>query len=165
MIKGPDVFLKVIEMIKPRIPELFILLSGPARGYVKAGLERLGVPYRHVFLEHYPEVGQLFQTLDVYVVASRQEGGPKAILESMASGVPLVTTHVGQAMDLVRHGENGWMVAVDDAEGLAHWTEYVISHRSSIVDVLREGRETAEDNSYEAQIPLWERFMRGFVEW
>ena len=163
--KGPDVFLKTIEILKPRVPELFVLLSGPARGYVKADLEQLGVPYRYCFLEHYPEVGHLYQALDVYVVASRQEGGPRAVLESMASGVPLVTTRVGQAMDMVRHDENGWMVEVDDAEGLAHWGEYVISHRSSLSDVLRNGRQTAEANSYEAQIPLWKHFMRGFVEW
>ena len=165
LVKGPDVFLKAIELLKPRIPELFVLLSGPARGYIKAGLEQLGVPYRHYFLKHYPEVGRLFQALDVYIVASRQEGGPKAVLEAMASGVPLVTTRVGQAMDLVRHGENGWMVEVEDAEGLVHWAEYVISHRSSLSDVLRNGRQMAEANSYEAQIPLWKHFMRGFVEW
>jgi glycosyltransferase involved in cell wall biosynthesis len=164
LIKGPDVFLETIEILKSRIPELFVLLSGPARGYVKAGLERLGVPYRHYYLSDYPEIGQLFQTLDVYLVPSRQEGGPKAVLESMASGVPLVTTRVGQATDLVQHGQNGWLVDVEDAEGLAHWTEYAITHQSELNSILRHGRQTAETNSYEAQIPLWRDFMRGFVE-
>lgn len=65
LIKGPDVFLKTIEILKPRIPELFVLLSGPARGFVKQGLERLGVPYCHCFLERYPEIGQLFQAWDI----------------------------------------------------------------------------------------------------
>jgi len=45
----------------------------------------------------------MLQALDLYIVASREEGEPKAILESMASGVPLVTTEVGQAMDFVEH--------------------------------------------------------------
>lgn len=163
-IKGPDVFLKTLELLKPRIPELFVLLSGPARGYVKRGLERLGIPYRHHFLDNYPQVGELFQALDIYIVASRQEGGPKAILEAMASGVPLVTTRAGQAMDLVQHGQNAWMVAVEDAEGLAHWAEYAITHQNSLNDILSQGRQTAEANSYAAQIPLWRDFMRGFVE-
>jgi len=164
LIKGPDVFLKTIEILRPRIPELFVLLSGPARGYVKCGLERLGVPYRHYFLKHYPEVGELFQALDAYIVSSRQEGGPKAILESMASGVPLVTTRVGQAMDLVVHHQNGWMVDVEDAEGLAYWAAYAITHRSSLEHVLHQGRETAEANSYKSQMPLWRNFMKEFVE-
>jgi glycosyltransferase involved in cell wall biosynthesis len=163
-IKGPDVFLKTIEILKSRVPELFVLLSGPARGYIKAGLERLGVPYRHYFLANYLEVAQLYQALDVYLVASRQEGGPKAVLESMASGIPLVTTRVGQAMDLVRHGQNGWLAEVEDAEGLAHWAEYALAHQSELAPVLHQGQQTAEANSYKAQIPLWRVFMRGFVE-
>lgn len=164
LVKGPDIFLQTLEILKEKIPELFVLLSGPARGYVKAGLDRLKVPYKHLYLKSYPEVGQLFQALDLYLVTSRQEGGPKAVLEAMASGVPLVTTRVGQAMDLVRPGENGWMVESEDVEGLAHWVEYVLGHPSGLSGVLAEGRLTAEANSYEAQLPLWRNFMRGFVD-
>lgn len=164
-IKGPDVLLKVIEMLRPRVPGLFVLLSGPARGYVKAGLEKLNVPYRYIHLRYYPEVGRLFQALDLYLVTAREEGGPKAVLETMASGVPLVTTRVGQAMDLVRHGENGWIVDVGDTEGLAHWAEYAIAHRDTapVEKAVAAGRETAEANTYERQVPLWREFMRGFV--
>lgn len=164
LIKGPDIFLQAMEQLHSRIPELFVLLSGPARGHVKTGLERLGIPYCHVFLEHYPDIGQLYQALDLYMVTSRQEGGPKAVLESMASGVPLVTTRVGQAMDLVRHGENGWMVEVEDVEGLAHWTEFAIQHRESLSGVIEHAYQTASEHTYEAQVPLWREFMRGFVE-
>jgi glycosyltransferase involved in cell wall biosynthesis len=163
LIKGPDVFLNAVALLQQRIPELFVLLSGPARGYVKAGLERLRVPYKHLYLSAYPEVGQLFQALDVYLVASRQEGGPKAVLEAMASGVPLVTTRVGQAMDLVQHEENGWMVASEDAEGLAYWAAEALTRSTRTAAVLIRGRRTAEANTYEAQLPLWRSFMQGFV--
>ena len=43
----------------------------------------------------------------------------------MATRVPLVTTRVGQAADLVRHGENGWMVEPEDVDGLVEWTLHV----------------------------------------
>jgi glycosyltransferase involved in cell wall biosynthesis len=163
LIKGPDVFLKTIAILKQRIPELFVLLSGPARGYVKTGLERLQVPFKHFYLSSYPEVGQLFQALDVYLVTSRQEGGPKAVLEAMASGVPLVTTRVGQAMDLVQHEGNGWMVDSEDADGLAFWAEVAVTQSTHTAEVLTRGRRTAEANTYESQLPLWRKFMEGFV--
>lgn len=162
-VKGPDVFLKTVEILKSRIPELWVLLSGPSRGFVKAELERIGVPYRHIFLEHYPDIGQLYQVLDLYIITSRQEGGPKAVLESMASGVPLVTTRVGQAMDLVQHGQNAWMVDVDDVQGLAYWAEYVLQHHTTIEHVRQQGYHTARANAYDAQIPLWQAFLQGFV--
>ena len=65
------------------------------------------------------ELGRAYHALDVYLVPSRQEGGPKAVLESMATGVPLVTTRVGQAQELVEDGRNGLLVGVDDSEALA----------------------------------------------
>jgi glycosyltransferase involved in cell wall biosynthesis len=144
-----------------------VLLTGPSRGYVKAGLERLNIPYRHLYLKDYPEIGQIFSALDLYLVTSRQEGGPKAILESMASGVPLVTTRVGQAMDLVRHAENAWMVDVEDANSLAHWAHYVYQNQGNdkLESVLQNGRATAQANTYDQLIPLWRNFMKGFVEW
>jgi glycosyltransferase involved in cell wall biosynthesis len=164
LIKGPDIFLKTIEQLKSRLPQLFILLSGPARGYVKKGLEQLRVPYRHLMLKHYAEVAQLYQAIDLCLVTSRQEGGPKAVLEAMASGVPLVTTRVGQAMDIVRHKENGFMVEVQDVEGLAHWSQWILEHQSEMNLVLKNGRQTAGENTYERQVPAWRTFMDGFVE-
>ena len=163
MIKGPDVFVDTLAQIKQSMPELFVLLSGPARGYVRNGLEQRGIPYRHIYLDDYPRIGELYQTLDVYLVTSRQEGGPKGILESMASGVPLVTTRVGQGMDLVRHGENGWMVEVEDVEGLAYYAKMALNGDYDRQSILSAGSKTAHENSYEAQIELWRAFMNGFV--
>jgi glycosyltransferase involved in cell wall biosynthesis len=163
LVKGPDVLLRAVEALHARVPELFVLLSGPARGYVRQGLERLGVPCHHVYLPDYAGVAELYQALDLYLVGSRQEGGPKAVLESMCSGVPLVTTRVGQAMDLVRHGENGWMVEPGDAEGLAHWAHHVAQGRGGMDGVLRSARRTAELHDYAAQAPLWARLLDGFV--
>lgn len=166
LIKGPDVFLQTLETLKASIPELFVLLTGPARGYVKTGLERLGIPYRHLFVKDYPEIGRLFPALDVYLVTARQEGGPKAMLEAMASGVPLVTTRVGQAMDLVRSGENGWLAEIGDADELARWVRHVYQNPGpGLETVLKNGRATAEAHTYASQVPLWREFMQGFVEW
>ena len=94
-----------------------MLLTGPARGYVRRELERRSVPHVHRLLPTRDELTTAYHALDAYVVASRQEGGPKSILESMATGVPLVTTRAGQAPDLVVDGENGILVDVEDADG------------------------------------------------
>lgn len=165
LIKGPDVFLAALEILKKDVSDVFVLLSAPARGYVKHGLEKMNIPYKHVVVKSYPDIAKLFHALDVYLVASRQEGGPKSILESMSSGVPIVSTRAGQAMDLIRHGENGWMVNVEDAAGLARSLfEVREMDQDALQTILRNGRATAEANSYESQFPLWVDFMKGFVE-
>jgi glycosyltransferase involved in cell wall biosynthesis len=163
-IKGPDVMLAALELLHRRVPELHVLLSGAARGYVCAGLERLGIPYRHRVLERYADVPGLYAALDAYVVPSRQEGGPKGVFEAMAAGVPVVTTRVGQAMDVVRHGENAWMVEVDDVEGLASWLGHIASRPPELETVLTAAEETAAAHDYDRLLPLWDGFFDALVE-
>jgi glycosyltransferase involved in cell wall biosynthesis len=161
LVKGPDVLLAALERLRELVPELTLLLSGPARGFVRSGLERLGIPFVHVQPAGYAEVASLYHALDAYLVTSRQEGGPRAVLEAMATGVPLVSTRVGQATDLVRHGENGWLADVGDAETLAGLVAVAASAGSTVRD---EARRTAEAHRHGAQLPLWHAFMDGFVE-
>jgi glycosyltransferase involved in cell wall biosynthesis len=164
MVKGPDIFLKTISILKNSIPEIFVLLSGPARGYVKKGLEELKIPYKHIFLKDYSKIGSLYHCLDIYMVTSRQEGGPKAVLESMASGVPLVTTRVGQAMDLVRHEQNGMMTNIEDTEALVYACKRILDDSRLREKIIQNVAQTAKANTYNAHIPLWKKFFTGFVD-
>jgi glycosyltransferase involved in cell wall biosynthesis len=162
LIKGPDILLDVCERLVRDVPELLVLLTGPARGFVAAGLTRLGIPFHRALLPDLDAVARAYRAVDVCLVTSRDEGGPKAVLESMATGVPLVTTRVGQAADLVRTGENGWVCDVEDSEGLA---EACLGVASGVApEVLDAARETAEACSWEALTPRWEALFRGFVE-
>jgi glycosyltransferase involved in cell wall biosynthesis len=161
-VKGPDILVSALERIRDRVPDLVVLLTGPARGYVRVALEGLGIPYRHVLAGSRAELARAYHALDVYLVASRQEGGPKAVLESMAAGVPLVSTRVGQATELVEHGRNGWLVDVEDAEALA---EYAVGVHDGAGAALREaGRSTAEAYPLERLDPRWAELLAGFVE-
>ena len=165
LIKGPDVFLAVVERLRARIPEIAVLLTGPARGYVKAGLERLGIAYRHVLLPDIDSVARAYEAIDVCLVTSRDEGGPRAVLEAMATGVPLVSTRVGQAADLVTHDENGWLVPIEDVDGIVDSTCHVFEAAAEELERVRlAGRATAERNSYVALRPRWRDLLDGFVE-
>jgi len=164
LIKGPDVLLEALGRLVKRVPELWVLLTGPARGYVRRGLEARGIPYRHHVYSDYSRLATCYAALDAYLVTSRDEGGPKAVLEALATGTPLVTTPVGQAQDLVRHGENGLMVPSEDAEGLAYWVERAVGDSGLRARLASAGRATAEQNALEAQRPLWRSFFAGWVE-
>src|SRR6188508_1444977 len=164
LIKGPDVLLAVAQRLAEQVPELHFLLTGPARGYVRSGLERLGIPYRHLLLPDVNAVAEMYPAIDVCLVASRDEGGPRAVLESMATRVPLVTTRVGQAADLVRSRENGWMVEPEDVDGLVDAIARIAAAADRELDpVLDAGRRVAEGNGYVALRPRWRNLLEGFV--
>jgi glycosyltransferase involved in cell wall biosynthesis len=159
LVKGPDVFVAAVARLRPRVPELTVLLTGPARGYVRRELERLDVPYRHVLCRSRAEIAEAYRALDVYLVASRQEGGPKAVLEAMASGVPVVSTRVGQAQELIEDGVNGYLVDVEDDEALA-----AAALRAYDGPALTgAGRTTAERFALEQLDGSWAALLEGFV--
>ncbi len=166
-IKGPDVLLEALASCASGSPSCTSSSQGRRAGTSARGSSGSGSPTATASLERYEQIGQLYQALDAYVVPSRQEGGPKGVFEAMASGVPVVTTRVGQAMDLVRHGENAWMVDVDDAEGLAHWLAHVAERPPELPQVIAAGLETAAANTYEAPAPavagVLRRVRRGVV--
>lgn len=125
LIKGPDVFLKVIERLHKEF-KLFVLLTGPSRGYVKQGLDALGVLYHHEILSDYLKIVDFYHCLDLYLVTSREEGGPKVVLEALATGIPLVSTRVGMAPDVIQHGRNGMLADLEDVDMLAEHAARVI---------------------------------------
>lgn len=150
LIKGPDVFCDVLAQLKENGHMIFALLTGPARGYVKNRLEKAGIPYRHDFLASPNDVADYYKASDLYIITSREEGGPKSILESWASGVPLVSTKVGMAPDIVRpflsHGDtegkeelckkNALLCDIEDVEGLADACEAVIEKKINVTAMI-----------------------------
>ena len=99
-------------------------------------------------------------------IASRQEGGPKSILESMATGVPLVTTRAGQAPDLVvgrreraprrRRGRRG--------PGRTGSHASTTTPRSSRGSARRVARTAERDVARARSRPRWEALLEGFAE-
>lgn len=129
---------------------IFVLLSGPARGYVKQRLDAANIPYHHTgFLNHTNDIAKLFPLLDAYLVASRIEGGPKAILESLASGVPLVTTKVGMAPDILTHDQNALLTDTEDSDALSHHILELVNKSEKREILSKEGLALAQNYSWE----------------
>jgi glycosyltransferase involved in cell wall biosynthesis len=144
LIKGPDVFLDVVAKLREQ-EKVFVLLTGPARGYVKRGLDKLGVSYAHRFVEDYRDLVSCYHAIDLYLVTSREEGGPKAIMESMAAGVPLVSTRVGMAPDIIHDGVNGGMTESEDVAGLFERSLAVIRDPDHRAGLIAAGRDSVAD--------------------
>jgi glycosyltransferase involved in cell wall biosynthesis len=149
LIKGPDVFLAAVEDLSRQLP-IFVLLTGPARGYVKKGLERMGIPYRHVFLKDYLDIVSCYHALDLYLMTSREEGGPKSIMESMATEVPIVATRCGMAEDLIVDGENGALASVGDAESVVNQALHLLEDKQRLAAMRARARQDVQSCDWTA---------------
>ncbi len=101
MSKGPDQFLKIIKNMFQENNALKVLLTGKRRNYLITNLKELGIPYYYFEMVSFKELNELYNLLDLYIVSSRVEGGPQAIIECGLSKTPIISTDVGLARDIL----------------------------------------------------------------
>ena len=101
LIKGPDLFIKILEDIKEYNKNLVVVLAGTRRQYVLKNLKKLEIDFKYFEMVDTRELNELYNILDLYIVSSRLEGGPQAILEASITKTPLVSTDVGVASEIL----------------------------------------------------------------
>ncbi len=109
-------------------PEAVLLVvgDGPMLPAVTSLAERLGLAGRIRFAGLRVDVDRILPLLDVFVLPSRTEAFPMALLEAMAAGLPSVCTAVGGVPEMVDDGVTGYLVPVGDQAALtARLTELV----------------------------------------
>ncbi len=122
--KDLDTWLRAAVMISTRIPKARFLLVGDGReGNTQKGLEQLadslGIADRIVFAGYRRNLLSVYAAFDIFLLTSRREGLPNSILESMAMGLPVVTTDVAGAKELVVDKKTGFVLPQGDVDGLA----------------------------------------------
>jgi glycosyltransferase involved in cell wall biosynthesis len=116
-------------------------------GRCRPQLERLatdlGVADRVEFLGTRDDVEELLQRSSAFVLPSRWEGMPNALLEAMACGLPCVATRVSGSEDLIVDGANGLLVTPEEPAALAEALGRVMEDRDFADGLGRRARETA----------------------
>jgi glycosyltransferase involved in cell wall biosynthesis len=122
--KGIDVLLDARAAMQ-RPAELDVFGDGSLRRQLEEQASRLGISVRfHGLVD---DLRDRLLELDVFVLATRAENLPVAILEAMAIGLPVVATRVGGIPELVVDGETGYLVDPDDPGALGRALDAVIS--------------------------------------
>lgn len=120
-IKGTDLLLEAIERLEDRGPQL--RLAGPVNDRYGTELrERHTRTDRIEFVGEPDDIPGFLRSLDLYVLPSRSEGMSMALLEAMATGLPIVATDVGSNRAVLADGEAGLLVRPDPgsiADGIA----------------------------------------------
>jgi glycosyltransferase involved in cell wall biosynthesis len=106
---------------------LCLVGDGPERDHVERRAHELGIMRSTLFLGYQEDVAPFYAAFDAMILPSGNEGTPVSAIESLAAGRPVVATRVGGVPDVVRDGEDGFLVdrgAVDQlADALARLAE------------------------------------------
>ncbi len=121
-VKGHDILMRALGKTKELGVALTLVTAGdgPERPAIEAQARSLGLgPDQVRFLGFRSDVPDLLAAADFFVLPSRMEGLPLAVLEAMSHGLPIVTTRIGGNPEVVTDGEHGLLVPVEDPDALA----------------------------------------------
>ena len=153
--KGVDRLLQAWSEVRQRCPNARLALVGPlgtsARqygypfgDYVQDFVAKKDRRARVRILGHQEHVERFYQMADVFVLPSRNEGLPNALLEAMACALPPVVTPFAGASELIENGRNGLLAPHDDFEALARSLVYLIGHRTKAERMGQAARRTVQ---------------------
>jgi len=147
--KGQHHLLRAFARLRQDLPDFNLQLTlagtGDAESALKTLTERLGVAEQVRFAGFIPRqtMPEIYRQADIFVLPSRSEGMSIALLEAMASGLPVVVTDTGGTQELVSHGENGLVAGWADVERLAQALKQLLQDKALRESMGIVGRKVA----------------------
>ena len=118
--KNLSMLLRAFAACVPSEPRLFLLVvgSGPEKARLEAEAAQLGLTGRCRFEPTVADVVPWLSVMDIFVLTSRFEALPNALMEAMACGCASVASRVGGTAELIAPGETGFLFERDDLRSL-----------------------------------------------
>ncbi len=129
-VKGFDRLIKAFAKLNQPDWKLWIAGSeGPHTNELKALVKNLNLTGKVEFLGAVKEIDKLFQKSKIFVLPSRSEGFPNALIEAMANGLACVSFDINAGpSEVIKNNENGLLVKDGDIDELANKIDFLITH-------------------------------------
>jgi glycosyltransferase involved in cell wall biosynthesis len=127
--KGLDLAMHALGGLKAFDWEWRIAGDGPQMAALQSLAQELGIEDRVFFLgwQSREQILESYRQANLFLFPSRHEGMPNAILEAMASGLPVIATCIAGNEELVVEGETGFLVPPEDVEALQDALKKILS--------------------------------------
>lgn len=149
--KGVDLLARAFVRLASELPQVRLRIAGAGRLEESARRTLHSVRERVEFVgfKHWDELPQLYASADVLCVPSRYDGWGLVVAEGLAAGLPVIATDkMGAALEFVRTGVNGWLVAAarEDAIAAALLEAATLSNER-LAEISFAARATIENHS------------------
>lgn len=142
--KGHDFLLHVIKQLDSQLDRKVAVLLvgiGPDQARIEAEVKRLGLHDTVYFAGYRQDVPDIFAASDVSVMTSLYEGIPRALMESMALGLPVVATDVPGTRSLIQSGRTGLLAKYNDVPGFSDAIAKVLTNLALAKQFGSKGKE------------------------
>ena len=163
--KGFDLLLKAWQPIEKKYPEwtLRIVGEGDKRVGLEAQIRESGL--QHVCLAgRKDDISEEYTKASLFVLSSRYEGLPLALIEAMWCGVPCVSFDCPHGPKALLDEQRGWLVPNGDIEALSEQMEYAITHPEEASTRAQRAQAYAQKTySEECIMPQWELIIENHI--
>ena len=97
---------------------------------------------------------------DILVFPSYREGFPNVVMEAGAMGLPCIVSNINGCNEIIKEGENGWIIPAKDEEAIYNKMKYCIENSNEVVKVANNSRELITSR-YEQKI-IWEALLEEY---
>lgn len=148
--KAHDITLRALQ----QLPDAYLWIAGdgPDEAILKSQAADLGVADRVRFLGWRDDAPSLYRTADLVLFPSRFEPLGNVVIQSWAHGVPVIAARSAGPGALIRDGEDGFLIEIDDAEALAAKTKVLLADKALSATFVANGAKRAETEFSEAAI-------------
>jgi glycosyltransferase involved in cell wall biosynthesis len=157
--KGLDLLLRAFARLRdPSLAEWRVVLvgDGPEREALRTLAEREGVSERVAFEGFRSDPSPYLARASVFVLPSRFEGMPNALLEAMAAGLPVVVSDASPGpLEMVQHGVHGLVVSSENVEALAAALGRLMGDAGLREHLGQAARERLHAHDWEMLEPHW----------
>jgi len=157
--KGFDLLIKAFAAVANEAPDwdLVILGEGSEREDLEAQRDALGLGDRTYLPGHVGNVGDWYERADLYVLSSRYEGFPNALVEAMAYGVPAVALDRSAGpRNIIRHEVDGLLVpVVEGPEGIAKALKKLMTNEGARRRFAEQARDVRDRFSMGKVATMW----------
>lgn len=146
--KNQKMLLEMLKKVKEKRTDTYLVLVGPdhADGHYQRLAQQMGVADSVVFTGWRSDIGACLRAADIAVASSMREGLALNIVEAMYCGLPVVATDNRGHVPIIRDGENGFLVHVNESEKMARRVLEIAGD-----DQLRESLTHKDVSRYSAQ--------------
>jgi len=119
--KAPQDFIELARLVTAKSENVkFIMIGdGQMRGHIQKLISDYQLQDKVILAGWRRDIPQILSALDIFVLTSLYEGLPIAVLEAMASAKAVVATHTGGIAEVIKDGENGFLIAPKEPQELA----------------------------------------------
>jgi len=155
--------LKALSKLNKTNFHYLVVGNGESEQQLKKAVNELMLQDKVSFLGFRRDVAELMASSDIFILTSRHEGLTRALMEAMAVGLPIIATDVRGNRDLVKSGENGYLVPLDDAEQTAIAIERLINSGNLRRSMGEKSKELVKQYDLQNIIPQMEEIYDLFL--